>query len=86
MTNAQLYHIPVRGYLSCVFSCPYDGDTDPKQVASVTEKLMELGCYEVSLGDTVGTGTPEKTKILLDAALLAVGGESYRLAVHFHDT
>ena len=86
MIEAKRNNIPVRGYLSCVFSCPYDGETDSKQVANVTEKLMDLGCHQVSLGDTVGTGSPEKAKIVLADALSVVSGETDKLALHFHDT
>ena len=63
--------------------CPYEGEIDPKKVAWVTGKLFELGCYEVSLGDTIGVGTPEKTRLLLESLQ---DFEKSRLAVHFHDT
>lgn len=76
--------VPVRGYISCVVDCPYDGPTSPVGVADVAEKLMNLGCYEISLGDTIGTGTPERIKAMLDAVLERVPVAS--LAGHFHDT
>ncbi|MEM7169642.1 MAG: hydroxymethylglutaryl-CoA lyase [Pseudomonadota bacterium] len=74
----------VRGYLSCVLGCPYEGEVGPEVVARVAERLYRLGCYEISLGDTIGVGTPGKTRALLDAvaAVLPVSA----LAVHFHDT
>jgi hydroxymethylglutaryl-CoA lyase len=76
--------ISVRGYVSCVVDCPYDGPTAPARVADVAAKLMEIGCVEVSLGDTIGRGTPERVAEMLDAVLDRVSAE--RLAGHFHDT
>ena len=76
--------VPVRGYISCIVDCPYDGPTSPAGVADVAEKLLNLGCYEISLGDTIGTGTPERIKAMLDAVLERVPVAS--LAGHFHDT
>ncbi|EJB8688154.1 hydroxymethylglutaryl-CoA lyase [Vibrio parahaemolyticus] len=84
MVQADKYHIPVRGYLSCVVDCPYDGATSPTQVANISQALIELGCYEVSLGDTIGTGTPNRIKETLESVLASI--PSQRLAVHFHDT
>ncbi|MET2950470.1 hydroxymethylglutaryl-CoA lyase [Vibrio owensii] len=81
---AAKYNIPVRGYLSCVADCPYDGPTKPEQVARVANLLMELGCYEVSLGDTIGTGTPIRIAKMLEAVQVKVPTD--KLAVHFHDT
>jgi len=81
---ATKHNIPVRGYLSCVADCPYDGPTKPEQVARVANLLMELGCYEVSLGDTIGTGTPIRIAKMLEAVLVKVPTD--KLAVHFHDT
>lgn len=81
---AAKHNIPVRGYLSCVADCPYDGPTKPEQVARVANLLMELGCYEVSLGDTIGTGTPIRIAKMLEAVLVKVPTD--KLAVHFHDT
>jgi hydroxymethylglutaryl-CoA lyase len=76
--------IPVRGYISTAIACPYDGPVAPAEVARVTELLFGLGCYEVSLGDTIGQGTPETVAAMLDA-VLAVAPPS-RLAGHYHDT
>ncbi|MHC0044310.1 hydroxymethylglutaryl-CoA lyase [Vibrio campbellii] len=81
---AAKHNIPVRGYLSCVADCPYDGPTKPEQVARVANLLMELGCYEVSLGDTIGTGTPIRIAKMLEAVQIKVPTD--KLAVHFHDT
>ncbi len=84
MVQADKYHIPVRGYLSCVVDCPYDGATSPTRVANISQALIELGCYEVSLGDTIGTGTPNRVKEMLESVLASIPNQ--RLAVHFHDT
>ncbi|WP_104024759.1 hydroxymethylglutaryl-CoA lyase [Vibrio hyugaensis] len=84
MELAAKHNIPVRGYLSCVADCPYDGPTKPEQVARVANLLMELGCYEVSLGDTIGTGTPIRIAKMLEAVQVKV--PTHKLAVHFHDT
>ncbi len=81
---ASAASVPVRGYVSCVLGCPYEGDISPVAVARVAERLIDLGCYEVSLGDTIGVGTPLKAAALIET----VGGKVPvgRLAVHFHDT
>ncbi len=84
MELAAKHNIPVRGYLSCVADCPYDGPTKPEQVARVASLLMELGCYELSLGDTIGTGTPIRIAKMLEAVQVKV--PTNKLAVHFHDT
>ncbi|ENN2390150.1 hydroxymethylglutaryl-CoA lyase [Vibrio alginolyticus] len=84
MRLATKHGIPVRGYLSCVADCPYDGPAAPKQVASVVKSLIDLGCYEVSLGDTIGTGTPNRIAAMLEAVMLVA--PLPQLAVHFHDT
>lgn len=76
--------IAVRGYVSCVTDCPYDGPTPPARVASVAARLMAMGCVEISLGDTIGAGTPPSVGKMLDAVLDAVPAD--RLAGHFHDT
>ena len=76
--------VPVRGYVSCVSDCPYDGSTPPDKVAWMAEKLLEAGCYEISLGDTIGQATPEKISAMLDAVLEVVPAE--KLAGHYHDT
>ncbi|WP_373089972.1 hydroxymethylglutaryl-CoA lyase [Zhongshania sp.] len=84
MSAAKAAGIPVRGYISCVISCPYDGEVSPQKVAEVGERLLAMGCYEISLGDTVGTGTPASVTRMLDAVLKIVPAD--KLAVHFHDT
>lgn len=76
--------ITVRGYISCVLGCPYEGDIKPQQVAEVADKLLALGCYEVSLGDTIGVGTPGSTEALLSTLLTHLPAD--KLAVHMHDT
>jgi hydroxymethylglutaryl-CoA lyase len=76
--------IALRGYVSCVTDCPYEGPVAPGAVAAVTSKLIELGCREVSLGDTVGQGRPERVAAMLRAVLEVA--EAGRLAGHFHDT
>lgn len=82
--GAKKHHIPVRGYVSCAIACPYEGDTDPKQVLNVSEKLLNLGCYQISLGDTIGVGTPNKVQKLIDVVSQNISIN--KLAVHFHDT
>ncbi|WP_110715746.1 hydroxymethylglutaryl-CoA lyase [Salinicola acroporae] len=76
--------IRVRGYISCVLGCPYTGDVDPQKVSTLARHLLDMGCYEVSLGDTTGIGTPRHTRELIEACArqLPVGA----LAGHFHDT
>lgn len=81
---AQAAGIPLRGYVSCVTDCPYDGRVDPGNVAQVARALLDMGCYEISLGDTIGAGTPETVGEMLDAVLDAV--PAAQLAGHFHDT
>ena len=78
----------IRGYLSCVIACPYEGKIAPTTVARLAEKMFnELGCYELSLGDTIGVGTPTQTLEMLEAVQMAVGADrTCDLAVHFHDT
>ncbi len=76
--------VRVRGYVSCVLGCPYEGTVAPAAVAEVSMRLTDLGCYEVSLGDTIGVGTPGATRTMLDAVLAGVPREM--LAVHMHDT
>ena len=75
---------PVRGYVSCITACPFDGEIAPAQVARVVERLLAIGCYEVSLGDTLGAATPPKVERLLGELLARV--PAARLAGHFHDT
>ena len=76
--------IRIRGYVSCVIGCPYQGTVDPQLVADLSARLYESGCYEVSLGDTIGVGTPGKTRELFDAVSRKVPVD--KLAGHFHDT
>ncbi|MGQ3486561.1 hydroxymethylglutaryl-CoA lyase [Roseovarius pacificus] len=84
MEAAKTVGLPVRGYVSCVTDCPYDGPVAPSDVARVAARLFEMGCYEVSLGDTIGQGTPESIDAMLHAVCQAVPAE--RLAGHYHDT
>jgi len=84
MEAAQKHNIPVRGYVSTVLGCPYEGEIAAEQVAKVAKDLADMGCYEISLGDTIGTGTPLKAKQMLEAVAKHVPVE--RLAAHFHDT
>lgn len=74
----------VRGYVSCVLGCPYEGEVLPAAVAAVAARLFELGCYEISLGDTIGVGTPARAQAMIDAVAARAPLEC--LAVHFHDT
>jgi hydroxymethylglutaryl-CoA lyase len=76
--------IKVRGYVSCVLGCPWQGEVKPTTVAEVAWALFDMGCYEVSLGDTLGTGTPEATKVLIEA--VAKRMPLKKIAGHFHDT
>jgi len=81
---AKAAGIPVRGYISCVVDCPYEGAVAPHAVADVAARLHVLGCYEISLGDTIGTGTPARVVTMIDAVAQRVPRE--RLAIHCHDT
>ncbi len=81
---AEAHDIRVRGYVSCVLGCPYEGEIEVQQVVTVSRQLYELGCYEISLGDTIGAGTPLKTRTLIEAVAQKIGIED--IAVHFHDT
>lgn len=76
--------VRVRGYVSCVLGCPFEGEIAPEAVARVAKRLYDLGCYEISLGDTIGAGTPLKTQAMLDACAAQVPLQA--LAGHFHDT
>jgi isopropylmalate/homocitrate/citramalate synthase len=80
-TNAR---IRVRGYVSCVVACPYEGPVTPQAVADVAARLLDLGCYEISLGDTIGVGTPADIQRLLDVVLKTISVD--RIALHCHDT
>ena len=84
VSEATSHEIRVRGYVSCVLGCPYEGAVKPQRVADVAAALYEMGCYEVSLGDTIGTGTPGKTRAMIEACAKRVPLE--KLAGHYHDT
>ncbi|MFW5395343.1 MAG: hydroxymethylglutaryl-CoA lyase [Candidatus Accumulibacter regalis] len=81
---ASALEIRVRGYVSCVVACPYEGPVDPRRAAWVARQLFEMGCYEVSLGDTIGAGTPASITKMLEACATVVPIK--RLAGHYHDT
>jgi len=81
---ARNANVKVRGYISCVVGCPYEGDIEPDKVAEVAEALFHMGCYEISLGDTIGVGTPAKTQRMIKACAQRVPIE--QLAGHYHDT
>lgn len=82
--QAESLGIRVRGYVSCVLGCPYEGDIDINKVVEVADKLYQYGSYEISLGDTIGVGTPGKTEALIDAVKTVI--PTTNIAVHFHDT
>jgi len=84
MAAAKAKNIKVRGYVSCVVGCPYEGEIAPEKVADVAAKLYQMGCYEISLGDTIGVGTPASVQKMLQAVSAKVPSD--KLAVHFHDT
>ncbi|MFN7114455.1 MAG: hydroxymethylglutaryl-CoA lyase [Alphaproteobacteria bacterium] len=84
MEMARTADVRVRGYVSCVLGCPYAGDVTPAAVTRVAHALIDMGCYEISLGDTIGTGTPVKARAMLRAVKDAV--PAAQIAVHFHDT
>jgi len=84
VARARADGVKVRGYISCVLGCPFDGEVKPQAVVDVARTLSDLGCYEVSLGDTIGVGTPKKAKNLLRAVAGHV--PMANLAMHFHDT
>lgn len=84
MQAAQSAGVPVRGYVSCITDCPYDGPTPPAAVADVARALLEMGCREISLGDTIGAATPDSISAMLDAVLPEVPAD--KLAGHYHDT
>jgi hydroxymethylglutaryl-CoA lyase len=84
IARAKADGIKVRGYISCVLGCPYDGEIKPQAVVDVAKVLWDLGCYEVSLGDTIGVGTPKKARALLRTVAAHV--PIAHLAMHFHDT
>jgi hydroxymethylglutaryl-CoA lyase len=84
IATAQQSQMRIRGYVSCALGCPYEGEIQPQKVAEVAEKLWKMGCYEISLGDTIGVGTPGKAQTLIKQVAEKV--PITHLAVHFHDT
>ncbi|MDF1826741.1 MAG: hydroxymethylglutaryl-CoA lyase [Legionellaceae bacterium] len=84
--EAKQHDMHIRAYVSCVLGCPYEGNITPAQVVSVVEQLLALGVDEISLGDTIGVGTPKQTLALLDAVKPLLSFKSDSLAMHFHDT
>jgi len=82
--GARTAGIPVRGYVSCVLGCPYEGEVAPQAVAGLARRLLDMGCYEISLGDTIGVGTPAAARALVQ--LVAEQVPVAQLALHFHDT
>ena len=84
MDAAKVNDLPVRGYISCVVGCPYEGEVDPNKVTEVALRLQDMGCYEVSLGDTTGVGTPGSIARVIETVANSV--PIHRLAVHLHDT
>ena len=84
MDAARVAGVQVRGYVSCVVACPYEGAVAPQAVAEVAQRLYEMGCYEVSLGDTIGAGTPARMQAMIEAVAARVPME--KLAGHYHDT
>lgn len=84
MALAKAHNVKVRGYVSCIVDCPYEGAIAPQQVAKVVSQLFDMGCYEISLGETIGTATPDRVKKVWQACLSEV--DAGFLAGHFHDT
>ena len=84
VTSACRQGLKVRGYVSCALGCPYEGEISPVRVARVADRLYQMGCYEISLGDTIGVGTPGKVEKMLRAVVAKV--PVAQMAVHFHDT
>lgn len=84
VAEADAAGLTVRGYVSCALGCPYEGEVSVARVVAVATALTDMGCREVSLGDTIGVGTPDKARAMVAAVMQAIGAE--RVAVHFHDT
>ncbi|HSC69640.1 MAG TPA: hydroxymethylglutaryl-CoA lyase, partial [Cellvibrio sp.] len=84
ITAAKANNIPVRGYISCVAGCPYSGTVDAQTVADIAQELLAMGCYEVSLGDTIGVGTAGQIKHLIETLARDIAIE--KIAAHMHDT
>ncbi|XP_078032644.1 hydroxymethylglutaryl-CoA lyase [Augochlora pura] len=83
--EAKRHDIKIRGYVSCIVGCPYEGEIKSMQVANISELMLELGCYEISLGDTIGVGSPNKIKKVL-GELKQISGDMDKFALHCHDT
>lgn len=84
---AKQWNVPIRGYVSCVAGCPYEGSVPSTDVARIAERMLRLGCREISLGDTIGVGTPLDIAVMLQDVLHVVGKENaHMLAMHMHDT
>jgi hydroxymethylglutaryl-CoA lyase len=81
---AQQFGMRVRGYVSTVWGCPYEGDVDPKQAMDIAKRLIEMGCYQIAFSDTIGAGTPKQTERILRMALAEMSPE--KIAMHMHDT
>lgn len=84
--QAIAHNIWVRGYVSCVMGCPYEGEMDPRLVRTMAEEMLGFGCYQISLGDTIGVGTPKLTERLIRTVILEPGHDPDLFAAHFHDT
>jgi len=84
LSSASALEIPVRGYVSCVVGCPYEGEIAPGQAAGIAKQLFDMGCYEISLGDTIGVGNPATIRRMIEACARVV--PIARLAGHYHDT
>ena len=84
LAQAKIHNIKVRGYVSCIVDCPYEGAIEPEKVAYVAKRLLDMGCYEVSLGETIGTATPDRVEQVWNACLAQIDAPS--LAGHFHNT
>lgn len=84
LNKAKVSNVRVRGYVSCVLGCPYQGAVEPEKVLEVSQRLLDMGCYEISLGDTIGVGQAGSTRRLLEVVLKEIPKE--KIAVHFHDT
>ena len=84
LTEAKSRNLPVRGYISCVVGCPYEGDVSPQAVKDIAIWMLEHGCYEISLGDTIGCGTPETISALIETLITDI--DATLLAGHYHDT
>lgn len=82
--HAERDDVQLRGYVSTIFACPFSGPVEPGAVLDVAQRLLDIGCYEISLGDTIGVGTPVDTRRLLDVLLPKI--DAARLVLHFHDT